>query len=416
MTKPSPPEIIVIGAGIVGVTAALALQADAHRVRIIDRKGVAAETSHGNAGAFAFAEVEPLATPGIMRKAPKWLLDPLGPLSLRPAYALRILPWMLHFWRATAVSRHAAAVTAQSGLMKLSSQALERLIARVSGEGLMRREGQLQVYEGRARFDAARPAWDQRRRHGIAFDLLESPGAIAEIQPGLSPRFTHAGFTPDWLNTVDPALWNEHLAHAFVAAGGVIEQAEVRDLTPREGAVAVVTGAGTRVADQVVVAAGAWSHQIARMIGDRIPLETERGYNTTFPTASFDLRTHLTFSDHGFVVSKIGDGLRIGGAVELGGLKLPPNYRRAEILVRKAAGFLPGFDPAGGTQWMGFRPSLPDSLPVIARAPGAERVIYAFGHGHLGLTQSAGTAELVAALAMRRDPAIPLAPFDRRRF
>ena len=416
MTKPSPPEIIVIGAGIVGVTAALALQADAHRVRIIDRKGVAAETSHGNAGAFAFAEVEPLATPGIMRKAPKWLLDPLGPLSLRPAYALRILPWMLHFWRATAVSRHAAAVTAQSGLMKLSSEALERLIARVSGEGLMRREGQLQVYEGRARFDAAQPAWDQRRRHGIAFDLLESPGAIAEIQPGLSPRFTHAGFTPDWLNTVDPALWTEHLAHAFVAAGGVIEQAEVRDLTPREGAVAVVTGAGTRVADQVVVAAGAWSHQIARMIGDRIPLETERGYNTTFPTASFDLRTHLTFADHGFVVSRIGDGLRVGGAVELGGLTLPPNYRRAEILVRKAAGFLPGFDPRGGTQWMGFRPSLPDSLPVIARAPGAERVIYAFGHGHLGLTQSAGTAELVAALAMRRDPAIPLAPFDPRRF
>ncbi len=416
MANPSPPEIIVIGAGIVGVTAALALQADGHRVRIIDRKGVAAETSRGNAGAFAFAEVEPLATPGIMRKAPKWLLDPLGPLSMRPAYALQILPWMLHFWRATAASRHAAAITAQCGLMKLSSQALERLIARVSGEGLMRREGQLQVYEGGARFDAARPAWDLRRRHGIAFDLLESPGAIAEIQPGLSPRFTHAGFTPDWVNTVDPALWTEHLAHAFVTAGGVIERTEVRDLTPREGAVAVVTGAGTRLADQVVVAAGAWSHQIARMIGDRIPLETERGYNTTFPTASFDLRTHLTFSDHGFVVSKIGDGLRIGGAVELGGLKLPPNYRRAEILVRKAAGFLPGFDPAGGTQWMGFRPSLPDSLPVIARAPGAERVIYAFGHGHLGLTQSAGTAELVAALAMRRDPAIPLAPFDRRRF
>ncbi len=416
MANPSPPEIIVIGAGIVGVTAALALQADGHRVRIIDRKGVAVETSRGNAGAFAFAEVEPLATPGIMRKAPKWLLDPLGPLSMRPAYALQILPWMLHFWRATAASRHAAAITAQCGLMKLSSQALERLIARVSGEGLMRREGQLQVYEGGARFDAARPAWDLRRRHGIAFDLLESPGAIAEIQPGLSPRFTHAGFTPDWVNTVDPALWTEHLAHAFVTAGGVIERTEVRDLTPREGAVAVVTGAGTRLADQVVVAAGAWSHQIARMIGDRIPLETERGYNTTFPTASFDLRTHLTFSDHGFVVSKIGDGLRIGGAVELGGLKLPPNYRRAEILVRKAAGFLPGFDPAGGTQWMGFRPSLPDSLPVIARAPGAERVIYAFGHGHLGLTQSAGTAELVAALAMRRDPAIPLAPFDPRRF
>lgn len=416
MTNPAQPEIVVIGAGIIGVTTALALQAEGHRVRILDRKGVAAEASRGNAGAFAFAEMEPLASPGILRKAPKWLLDPLGPLSLRPAYALKILPWMLHFARATAPSRYEAAVNAQSSLMKLSSQALERLISRVSGEPLMRREGQLQVYEGRAQFDTALPAWELRRRHGIAFDLLESPATIAEIQPGLSPRFTHAGYTPGWMNTVDPALWTKHLARAFVEAGGTIEIAEVTAVTPHEGGVEVTTSAGAIRTDQLVVAAGAWSHRIARMLGDRIPLETERGYNTTFPTASFDLRTHLTFSNHGFVVSKIGEGLRVGGAAELGGLELPPNYKRAEILVRKTVDFLPGFDPTGGTQWMGYRPSLPDSLPIIARAPKVDRVIYAFGHGHLGLTQAAGTAELVADLVSRRTPAISLAPYDPRRF
>lgn len=416
MTDPTPPDILVIGAGIIGVTTALALQTEGHRVRLIDRKGIAAETSRGNAGAFAFSEVEPLATPGILRKAPKWLLDPLGPLALRPAYALQILPWMLRFARATRPARHAAAVSAQASLMTLSRQALERLIPRVGGEALMRREGQLQVYEGQARLDAALPAWDLRRRHGIAFDLLESPGAIAEIQPGLSPRFTHAGFTPAWMNTVDPARWAEHLARAFTAAGGMIEIAEIRALTPDAEGVTVTTNTGTSRAAQVVVAAGAWSHRLARMLGDRIPLETERGYNTTFATTRFDLRTHLTFSDHGFVVSRIGEGLRIGGAVELGGLDLPPNFRRADHLLRKAAAFLPGLDTEGGTQWMGFRPSLPDSLPVIARAPGADRVIYAFGHGHLGLTQSAGTAELVAALVARRAPAIPLAAFDPGRF
>lgn len=409
-------EILVIGAGIVGVAAALALVSEGHRVRLLDRKGVAAETSRGNAGAFAFAEVEPLATPGIMRKAPKWLLDPLGPLSLRPAYALQILPWMLHFWRATSRSRYEAAVAAQSSMMQLSSQALERLIGRVSGEPLMRREGQLQVYEGRGQFEAALPAWEQRRRHGIDFRLLESAGALAEIQPGLSPRFTHGGYTPSWMNTVDPALWTEHLARAFTDAGGVIETAEVQSVTPGAAGVEVATSAGLRRAAQVVIAAGAWSHRLARTLGDRIPLDTERGYNTTFPTASFDLRTHLTFANHGFVVSKIGEGLRVGGAVELGGLNLPPNYRRAEILVRKTVEFLPGFDPTGGTQWMGFRPSLPDSLPVIGRSPKSDRVIYAFGHGHLGLTQSAGTAELVAALVARRAPAISLAPFAAERF
>jgi D-amino-acid dehydrogenase len=409
-------DIIVIGAGIIGVTCALALQRDGHRVRILDRKGVAAEASRGNAGAFAFSDVEPLATPGILRKAPKWLLDPLGPLSIPPAHALPLLPWMLRFWRASWQDRYAAAVAAQAGLMHHSRAALERLIGQAAGEALMRREGQLQVYEGEAAYRASLPAWELRRQHGVRFDLLQSPGALAEIQPGLSPRFTHAGYTPDWMNTVDPAQWTEHLAQQFVAAGGVIEMADIRALRQVEGGIEIETATGKTRADQVVLAAGAWSHLLARTLGDRIPLETERGYNTTFPTAGFDLRTHLTFADHGFVVSKIGEGLRVGGAVELGGLRLPPNYKRAETLLRKARDFLPGFDPQGGTHWMGFRPSLPDSLPIISRAPRADRVIYAFGHGHLGLTQSAGTAELVAALAGWRDPAISLAPFDSGRF
>lgn len=416
MSHPESPDILVIGAGIIGVTAALALQADGRKVCLIDRKGVAAEASRGNAGAFAFSDIEPLATPGIMRKAPKWLLDPLGPLSVPVAYAPRIAPWMLRFWRASRRGRYTASVAAQAGLMHLSRTALEGLIARVSGARFMRRDGQLQLYQGVASYRASLPSWDLRRRHGIAFRLLESPAAIAEIQPGLSLRFTNAGFTPDWMNTTDPARWTEHLAARFVQAGGRIETGAVHALRQTGDTVEVDTDTGTRRAGQVVVAAGAWSHHLARTLGDRIPLETERGYNTTFPTASFDVRTHLTFADHGFVVSRIGEGLRVGGAVELGGLKLPPNYRRADILVRKAADFLPGFDPAGGTRWMGFRPSLPDSLPVIGCAPRAGRVIYAFGHGHLGLTQAAGTAELVAALAAGRAAAIALAPFAPDRF
>lgn len=415
-TSAETPEILVIGAGIIGVTTALALQAEGHRVRLLDRKGVAAETSRGNAGAFAFAEIEPLAAPGIIRKAPGWLLDPLGPLSLRPAYAARILPWMWRFWRASFEARYRASVAAQAELMRVSQAALERLVARVAGERFMRREGQLQLYEGRAAFEAARPSWALRGAHGIAFELLEGAQAIAEIQPGLSPRFTHAGFTPDWFNTVDPAAWTEHLATAFVAAGGEIELCEVRALRPDETGVEIATSAGPRRGAQVVIAAGAWSHRLARRLGDRIPLETERGYNTTYPTASFDLRTHLTFSGHGFVVSRIGDGLRVGGAVELAGLELPPNFQRARTLARKAADFLPGFEPSGGTAWMGFRPSLPDSLPVIGRSPASDRVIYAFGHGHLGLTQAAGTAELVAALAAGRAPEISRAPFAAERF
>ncbi len=412
-------EVLVIGAGIIGVTAALALQAEGHTVRLLDRAGVAAGTSVGNAGAFAYAEIEPLATPGIMRKAPRWLLDPLGPLSLRPGYALQLAPWLLKFWRASRKPRYAAGVAAQAGLMRVSQAAQERLIAQVKGAPLMRREGQLQLYEGAASYRASLPTWALRRRHGVPFELLESPGAIAEIQPGVAPRFTHAGFTPEWMNTTDPAVWTRHLAEAFVAGGGRLEITEVRALhpcAPGTSGVEIETATGRRRAAKVVLAAGAWSHRLASTLGDRIPLDTERGYNTTFPEASFDLRTHLTFSDHGFVVTRIGEGLRVGGAVELGGLELPPNYRRAEILVEKTAKFLSGFDPTGGTQWMGFRPSLPDSLPVIAPSPKTRDVIYAFGHGHLGLTQSAGTAQLVAALGAGRAPGLDLAPFRADRF
>ncbi|MBT9386064.1 FAD-dependent oxidoreductase [Pseudooceanicola sp. CBS1P-1] len=411
-----PTGIIVIGGGIIGVTAALALQSEGHQVRLIERTGIAAETSSGNAGAFAYADIEPLATPGIMRKAPKWLLDPLGPLSLRPGYALRMTPWMLKFWRASRKDRYAAAVQAQSAMMQFSAQAQEALITRLKAQDLIRRQGQLQLYEGRAAFAASQPGWALRRRHGVVCEMLESPGAIAEIQPGVSPRFTHAGFTPEWMNTVDPALWTRHVARAFTEAGGQIETAEVRALKPLSPGVEVQTATGTLRAAKVVLAAGAWSKRLAATLGDRLPLDTERGYNTTFPTAAFDLRTHLTFSDHGFVVTRIGAGLRVGGAVELGGMELPPNYRRAEILLDKARSFLEGFDPRGGKQWMGYRPSMPDSLPVIDQAPGSRDVIYAFGHGHLGLTQSAGTAQLVAALCAGRRPGIDLSPFRATRF
>ena len=409
-------QVVVIGAGVIGITTALELQRRGHSVLVLDREGIAAQASAGNAGAFAFSEVEPLATPGIMCKAPKWLLDPLGPLSIPPTYALNIAPWMFRFWRASRPGRYRDLLSAQASMMELSSAALTRLITAVDGEQMMQRDGQMQLYESEAEFRASLPTWDLRRAHGIEFELLESRDAIAERQPGLSPRFTHAGFTPNWMNTVDPKTWVEHLAQAFRDRGGRIEQQQVRALIPTDDGVRISLADNVLDAAKVIVCAGAWSHHIARTLGDHIPLETERGYNTTLPKGAFDLRMHLTFSGHGFVASRINGGVRIGGAVELGGLKLPPNFDRADTLLKKAAQFLPELNTKGGTQWMGFRPSLPDSLPVIGASPNAANVIYAFGHGHLGLTQSAGTAELVGALIDGQAAPILLSPFAATRF
>lgn len=414
MTQPS--EIIVIGAGVVGISAALALAEQGHSVRVIDREGVAAGASQGNAGAFAFSDIIPLATPGIMRKAPLWLMDPTGPLSLPPRYAVQMAPWLLRFWRASRPDRYQAALAAQAAMMTLANDALDRRLQRSNMARYVREDGQLQLYDNARSFEASQQGWDERARHGIAFRHLTSAEEIAQMQPGLAPRFGHATFTPDWRSVTDPAEWTHALAEKFRAAGGRIEIGNVTGLAPSDDAPSVETEAGPMRADHVVLAAGAFSQRLLAPLGIRIPLETERGYNTTLPAGAFDLKMQLTFSDHGFVVSRVGDQVRVGGAVELGGLNAPPNYARARALLRRAKTFLPSLDTSRGTEWMGFRPSMPDSLPVIGSHPRAPGVTLAFGHGHLGLTQSVGTGEVIADLVAGRTPEIDLTAFRPQRF
>ncbi|WP_413874923.1 NAD(P)/FAD-dependent oxidoreductase [Albidovulum sp.] len=404
-------DVIVIGAGVIGLSTALALRARGVEVTVIDREGPAAGASAGNAGAFAFTDILPLASPRIIRQAPKWLLDPLGPLSVPPAYALRIAPWMWRFWKASWPARVAASTRVQTAMMRLSRATLEPFLAREGLLPFLRRDGNLQVYEGEAEFRAALPGWAAREAEGIEFHHLLG-AEIGEVQPGLAPRFSHATFTPGWWSVTDPRDYTLALADRLRARGGRIEVAEARALVPG----GVETSTGVMRAGWIVLAAGAFSQRIARTAGVRIPLETERGYNTTLPRGAFDLRTQVTFGGHGFVVTRIGEGVRVGGAVELGGLDLPPNYARAEAMLKRAAAFLPGLKTTGGTQWMGFRPSLPDTLPAIGPLGPRPDVICAFGHGHLGLTQSTGTAEIVADLITGGTPAIDIRPFSPHRF
>ena len=407
----------MVGAGIVGLCIALRLRELGHSVLLLDREGIAAAASRGNAGALAYSDILPLASPGILRQAPRWLLDPLGPLSIPPAYLPRITPWLWRFWRASQPTRVAASTQAQAALMRLAASAMPRLVADVGAERQLHTDGNLHLYESQAEWQASQPGWQVRAQHGIAFEHLHGADAISRWQGGLSRSLVAATWVPGWQRIDDPLRLCQQVADAFLAAGGRLNRAEVRALQPTADGVALQLPAGQRLqARRVVVAAGAWSHRLAQSLGQRIPLETERGYNTTLPAGAFALQRQLTFGGHGFVVTPIAGGVRVGGAVELGGLRAPPNYRRAQALLHKAQRFLPGLRCEGGTPWMGCRPSLPDSLPVIGPAPGEPRVLYAFGHGHLGLTQSAATAELVAQLAQGHAPAVDLRPFAADRF
>lgn len=409
-------EIAVIGAGIIGICAAAYLAEAGCRVTVVDRSGVCEETSSGNAAAFAFTDVLPLAQKGMALKAPKWLMDPLGPLAIAPGYLPRLLPWLWHFWRAGAPARFEAALAAQAAMMRLAEAEWAALMARSGTRGMLREDGSLELYESEREFEEAKPGWEARARYGIEFRHI-AKAELAEYQPGLSPRFVRGTFAPGWKTVADPQRLGKAIWKYAEKAGATFRRARVREVGRQADRIVVRLEDGSAlVAGTLVIAAGAWSHLLARAFGDRIPLETERGYNTTLPPDAFNVKRQLIFSRHGFVVTPLETGLRIGGAVEFAGLERPPNFARAQAMLEKTSRFLPGLRTEGGRQWMGYRPSLPDTLPVIGRAPGAPTVVYAFGHGHLGLTQAAATGRLVRDLATGAEPALDLSPFSPARF
>ena len=409
-------DVAVVGAGIVGLAVAHHLLKNGRSVTLIDRKGVALESSFGNAGALAFSDILPLASPGIMWKAPRWLMDPLGPLSIPPGHLPHVLPWLIRFWRASRPDRVRAGAVAQHSLMMLAKAETGPMLMEAGLHHMVRSDGSLELYESEREFAASLPGWRARQEAGIGFQHLRG-AEIARYQPGLSPRFVAAAFVPEWQTVSDPYELACGLAEHAKRCGAAFVHDEVTGITPEAGGVQLALGSGASLrAGKAVLAAGAWSRPLALMLGDRVPLDTERGYNTTLPPTAFDLKRQLIFGGHGFVVTPLATGIRIGGAVELGGLKRAPDYRRSEAMLHKAQKFLPGLKTEGGRQWMGFRPSLPDSLPVIGPSRAARDVIYAFGHGHLGLTQAAATGRLVADLVLGRAPAISVQPFRADRF
>ena len=412
----SPRHVVVIGAGIVGVCSALALLRAGFRVTLLERDAPGQGASFGNGAVIGEAAVVPVATPGLLRKVPGMLLDPRGPLALRWSYLPRIAPWLLRFAAASRPQRVEQISIALAALLEGSFAAFDRLLEMADAADMLRRTGWLCVYETEAGLEAYRPMLELQRRRGVSFDILDRD-ALREFEPALGPIFARALYYPDVGYALDSLRLVQVLAEAFGRRGGTLKRAEARgfEIGP-DGPRAVLTEAGPVPCDAVVIAAGAWSKRLAAELGSRLPLDTERGYHVQFAAPGVAPRLPVYSTERGIIATPLEVGLRVGGTVELGGLKAAPNWDRARVLLEQAKRWFPGLRTEGHSRWMGFRPSMPDSLPVIGRSPRFANAIFAFGHGHCGMMMGARTGEIVAALLAGRDPGLDMTPYRADRF
>lgn len=411
-------KVVVIGAGIVGVNVGLALLGKGYDVTILDRGEPGMGASFGNAGGIAVSECAPVAMPGMIRNVPGWLMDPLGPLSVRWGYLPRMMPWLLRFLAASRKSRVEQIASNMAMLLNRAWDDYDPVLKNAGlADAVFKKHGAMAVYRSTESRKAAEYAIDLRRRNGIKLrDLTRDE--VRDIEPDLAPIFACGVMEEDWGHVLDPFKIVTGIFKHFLDRGGKFKTANVSNFVFRDGKPrAAVTDEGDMITfDSVVIACGAWSKTLAKRLGSPVPLDTERGYNTTVPYHDARLSRMVVCADDSFVLSPLEMGIRVGGAVELGGLLAAPNYERAKALFAKGKEVLPKLKAEGGTEWMGFRPSMPDSTPVISKSPRHANTYFAFGHGHLGVTLGATTGRLVADQMATGEAPIDMTPYRINRF
>ncbi len=413
-------RVVIVGAGMVGVAAASYLQRDGHEVILVDPNPPGEGASFGNAGCFNPSSVVPIAGPDTLMQVPGYLMDPLGPLAIRWSYLPRIAPWFIRYALAGTPARIEKQAVALRSLVGPSLDALMPLVRHAGAEALVRRNGILIVYRSDATWQADERAWDLRQRNGVTWEEL-SQDEIRQFDPSLSRDLTRAKLVPGNGHTGDPGALVGRLAQTVLQDGGELIRRRVTGFSVDGDRLrAVRTPEGEIPADMAVIAAGAYSKPLAAALGDSVPLDSERGYHLMIRDPEAMPRVPTTDSEYKVVATPMDGGLRLAGTVEFAGLDAAPNWRRSDILLERATHLCPGlsasYEPERVSKWMGHRPSLPDSLPVFGPSKRSRDVIYAFGHGHVGMTAGPYTGQIIADLVSGRPSPIDLSPFRPDRF
>ena len=408
-------EIAVIGAGFIGLSCAHWLLRDGHRVTLFDAQGPGEGASYGNAGTFANYGCIPVNNPDVFRNLPRFLFSPTSPLRIRWRYLPTLAPWLARFLLSATPRRYEQSAAALASLLSRAFEGYREMLATDRLASFVRKGECLYLYSNEGSFEAAQPSLALRRSLGVQFDTLE-PERIRQLEPNLAPIFSHGTlFTGSWYLS-DPRAFLQALHAALTLRGLQHEHVAIARIEPAQHRVRLVDTTGRAFdAERTVVCAGARSGRLTRQCGDGVPLDTERGYHVRFPGTSHLISRPCGWAERGFYMTPMTDGIRAAGMVELGGYGPQRNTALLNLLSTSARAALPGLTPPDA-EWLGFRPSLPDGLPVIGPSRASPRVVYAFGHQHLGVTLGGITGSIVADLVAGRPSPIDLTRFSARRF
>lgn len=410
------PAVAVIGAGIVGICCAAYLVQKGYSVTLYDRRGLGEETSFGNLGGIQSLAATPLSLPGMWKELPSWLMDQSGPLTIRPSYFPNVAGWLLRFWNQSRLDRVWHNARALNALNSSSVDAHLALARWARLEDLFEIPGQLYVWTTRKSYESAqlsRQIWASTGHDRTELDAKQ----ILELEPDSGGRFEVGLHIPGNGFCRNPERLCTELGEHAIRNGVKFKRVAVQDfVSENDEVVGVRTDRGVEPFEHVVLAAGIWSRQLVSRLGYELPLETQRGYHVTIRNPGLRLSRMLLVIDKKIAVTPMETGLRIGGTVEFAGLSGVPDYIRAEALLRLGSSLFPQLRTDAVTEWMGHRPCLPDSLPVIGRAEKYRNLYFAFGHGHMGLLGSAPTGRIIADLVAGCDPSIDIRPFRIERF
>ncbi len=415
MSSEDNSSVTIVGAGIVGICCALSLLEKGRRVRLIDRHDPGQGASFGNAGVISPWSCVPQSLPGLWKKIPGMLLDPLGPVTIPLLQMPKMLPWAVKFLRAGRADRIGAISEGMAALNRPNVDLYRHHLAGTGHESLLQDSWYIHTYRNAASINLDDYAWKLRAAHDAPVEVVDG-GQLREIEPALSHDFQAAILIKDQARALSPGRIGAVLAKKVTAHGGEILRAQVKALHPHGDGWIVTTDRGEISSMQVVTALGAWSAELLSPLGVRVPLQSERGYHLLFKDPGVTLNHSIMDVEGKFVTSSMEMGMRSAGTAEFTEADAAPNYKRARILAKLTKRIVPDLDTENTEEWMGVRPSLPDSLPCIGEIPDHPGLFAAFGHSHYGLGMAPMTGRIVADLVTHTRPNIDLAPYAFDRF